>query len=98
MLKHQHSLLSREVSFHSGTQLLSCGTQPLLVAQNYFPVTHSHFQWYTTIVVVHNYCPETHSLRQWYITIVVAKGLAHMALPCGLLEATPSRNTRVNSP
>ena len=23
--------------------------------------------------------------------------LSHMALPCGLLEATPSRNTRVNS-
>ena len=63
MLKHQHSLLVREVSFHSSTQLFS----------------------------------ETHSLCQWYITTIVAKGVSHMALPCGLLEATPSRNTRVNS-
>jgi hypothetical protein len=58
MLKHQHSLLAREVSFHSSTQLLSSGTQPLLVSHNYYLMTHSHCQWYTTTVVVHNYCPE----------------------------------------
>jgi hypothetical protein len=31
----------------------------------------------------------------WYI---VTKGLSHMALSFRLLEATPSRSTRVNSP
>jgi hypothetical protein len=49
MLKHQHSLLAREVSFHSSTQLLSRDTQSLPVVPNHHSskifVTHGTPMW-----------------------------------------------------